>query len=256
MESITRYKLIIEYDGSNYCGFQKQPDQINKSIEEILENAIFAFSKERVKIFASGRTDAGVHALGQVVHFDLKKKFENFKILMAINRHLLNENIAVLSCHTVDENFHSRFDAKRRHYRYIINNRRAPLTLQKNRAWHIPQKLDLEAMKLSASYLIGSHDFSSFRDAKCAAISALRTIDDIKITNLESEIYIEISAKSFLHHMVRNILGTLMWVGSGKIKAEEIKNILNSKDRTKSGPNAPAYGLYFLRVDYHANYHK
>lgn len=245
-----KYKLTIEYDGTNYCGFQKQPDQVNKSVEEILENAVFSFSGERIKIFASGRTDAGVHALGQVIHFELEKKFENFQILMAMNRHLLNENIAVISCEKIDKNFHSRFDAAMRHYRYVIINRRAPLTLQKNRAWHIPQKLDLEAMKMAANFLIGSHDFSAFRDAKCAATSAVRSVADIKIIDLGEEILIEISAKSFLHHMVRNIVGTLMWVGSRKIRAIDVKGILDSRDRTKSGPNAPACGLYFLRVDY------
>ena len=167
-----RYKLTIEYDGTNYCGFQKQPDQPNKSVEEILENAVFEFSKQRIKIFASGRTDTGVHALGQVVHFNLDKEFEPAQIISGINHYLLKKDIAVLNCEIVDENFHSRFNAKTRSYRYVIVNRRAPLTLQKNRAWHLPNKLDIESMKLAASFLIGLHDFSSFRDSKCSSNSS------------------------------------------------------------------------------------
>ena len=243
-----RYKLTIEYDGTNYCGFQKQPDQPNKSVEEILENAVFEFSKQRIKILASGRTDTGVHALGQVVHFDLDKEFEPTQIASGINHYLLKKDIAVLNCEIVDENFHSRFNAKMRSYRYVIVNRRAPLTLQKNRAWHLPNKLDIESMKLAASFLIGLHDFSSFCDSKCSSNSSLRRIDNIEIKKLGDEIHIEISAKSFLHHMVRNIVGTLTWVGIGKIKAEKMKEILEDKKRTSSGPNAPACGLYFLEV--------
>lgn len=245
-----RYKITIEYDGTDYCGFQKQPDQPNKSIEEVLENAIFDFSQQRVKIFVSGRTDAGVHALEQVVHFDLDKEFEAFQIVCGVNHFLIGKGIAVLNCKIVDENFHSRFDAKTRSYRYIIINRRAPLTLQKNRAWHVANELDLEAMRLAASFLIGLHDFSSFRDRKCSASSAIRRVNNIEIKKFGEEIHIEISAKSFLHHMVRNIVGTLVWIGIGKVDAKNMKTIIESKSRVKSGPNAPACGLYFLKVDY------
>ncbi len=244
------FKLTIEYAGTNYCGFQKQFGLQQKSVEEALEAAIHKLSQEQPKIFASGRTDAGVHALGQVIHFNLNKKFTPYKIQMGLNNYLREEDISVLSCEEVDENFHSRFDAKMRHYRYRIINRKAPLTIEKNRAWHVAQKLDVEEMKKAAEFLIGEHDFSSFRDAECQAKSPIRTVKKITIEKLGEEILFEISAKSFLHHMVRNIVGTLVWIGSGKLFAAEIKKILEVQDRTKSGPNAPACGLYFLKVDY------
>jgi tRNA pseudouridine38-40 synthase len=246
-----RYKLTVEYDGKNYFGFQKQIDCANKTIEGLLEDAIFKLTNERIKIIASGRTDAGVHASGQVIHFDLEKDFDDYKFMMGINNFLREEEISILNCQKVDKNFHARFSAKARHYRYIIINRRAPLTFQKNRAWHFfSEDLDVELMKEATKFLIGEHDFSSFRDAQCQANSTIRTIDKIEITQNDDEILIDISAKSFLHHMVRNIVGTLAWIGSKKILPIEMKEILESHDRTKSGPNAPAFGLYFLRTDY------
>lgn len=245
-----RYKVTIEYDGSFYCGFQKQFGIAEKSVESALEEAIFKLAQEQVKIMVCGRTDAGVHALGQVIHFDLAKEFQPHQIILGLNSYLRQENIAVLNCEITDENFHARFNSKMRHYRYIIVNRTAPLVLQKNRAWHVAQNLDLFAMQEAAKFLIGEHDFSSFRDAECQGKTAIKTIEKIVITQNGEKIVIEISAKSFLHHMVRNIVGTLMWAGSKKISATEMKNILAAKDRTKSGPNAPACGLYFLRADY------
>lgn len=250
MDVKMRYKITIEYDGTNYCGYQKQRDKKNQSVEEVVENAIFAFSKERVKIFASGRTDAGVHALGQVVHFDLNKDFDNHRVILALNHYLLNESIAVIDCEKVDNNFHSRFDAKMRSYRYIIINRKGSLALQKNRAWHIGQKLDVKKMQQASKFLIGNYDFSAFRDAECQSKTAIKTVEKITIMQNGEAIIIEIAAKSFLHHMVRNIVGTLFWVGSNKIEPQDVKTILESKDRTKSGPNAPACGLYLLKIDY------
>lgn len=247
-----RYKLTIEYDGTRYCGFQRQSDQPNKSVEEVLTNAIRQFSQSDVKIFASGRTDSGVHALGQVVHFDLdsSKEFSDFRIMMGINRYLTKEDIAVIACEKVASNFHSRFSATMRHYRYVIINRQPPLTIKRKQAWHVPQKLDIIAMQEAANFLIGEHDFSSFRDAKCSVASPIKNIQSINIIKRDQEIYIEISARSFLHHMVRNITGTLVWIGIGKLKASDMEKILAAKKRTQSGPNAPAHGLYFLKVDY------
>ncbi len=244
------YKIIIEYDGTNYCGFQKQFGISEKSVEEVLEEAIFKMSQEKPKIIVCGRTDAGVHALGQVVNFDLEKEFSQHQIVLGLNNYLREEKVSVIACEIVDESFHARFNTKMRHYRYLIINRRAPLVLQKNRAWHLAQNLDINAMQESAKFLIGEHDFSSFRDAECQGKSPIKTIEKIEIKKNGEEIFIEVSAKSFLHHMVRNIVGTLVWVGSGKISVLEMKKILEAKDRTKSGPNAPAYGLYFLRADY------
>ena len=245
-----RYKITIEYGGTGYCGFQKQFGIPEKSVEEILEEAIFKMTQERPKIMVCGRTDAGVHALGQVVHFDLEKKFSDHQIPLGLNSYLRQENVAVLACETATEDFHARFNTKMRHYRYVIVNRRAPLVLQKNRAWHVAQNLDVNAMRESAKFLIGEHDFSSFRDAECQGKSPVKSIERIEIVQNGEEILIEVSAKSFLHHMVRNIVGTLVWVGSGKIGVLEMREILEAKDRTKSGPNAPACGLYFLRADY------
>jgi tRNA pseudouridine38-40 synthase len=249
-----RYKLIVEYDGGPYCGLQRQGDIAQKSVGEVLENAIFCLSQEKIKITASGRTDAGVHAIGQVVHFDLKKEFQPHNIVLGLNNYMRSEDVSIIACEIVNENFHARFSATMRHYRYAIINRPAPLALQKNRAWHVGKKLDVEAMAEAAKFLLGSHDFSAFRDAECQARSPIKTIEKINVRRAEDElgakILIEVSAKSFLHHMVRNIVGTLVWVGSGKISVEDIKKILASRDRKNSGPNAPACGLYFLGVEY------
>jgi tRNA pseudouridine38-40 synthase len=251
MEQIKqRYKITVEYDGTDYCGFQRQPDIEQKTVEEVLEKAALDLTGEKVKIVSAGRTDGGVHALGQVAHFDLEKNFDPKVIVSGMNNYLRQEAVCVLECEKVEENFHARLSAKMRHYRYEIINRRAPLTLKKNRAWHVSKDLDLEAMKRAAQVLLGEHDFTSFRDAECQASSPFRSIDKIEFIQNGEEILIEVSARSFLHHMVRNIVGTLMWIGIGKIPVDDMKKILEAKDRTKSGPNAPACGLYFLRVDY------
>lgn len=247
---MTRYKVNVEYNGTPYCGFQKQTDIEQKSVQGVLEKAIFEMANEEVTITPSGRTDAGVHALNQTMHFDLKKSFEPHKIVSGLNHFLRPEDVSILSCEIADKEFHARFDAKIRHYRYLIINRPAPLTLQKTLAWHMVTKLDLDEMRKAAKFLIGQHDFSSFRDSECQGKSPIKTLKKIEIQQEENQITLDFSAKSFLHHMVRNIVGTLVWVGLGKISANEIKSILESKDRTKSGPNAPAHGLYFFGVDY------
>ncbi len=244
-----RYKITIEYDGTNYCGWQKQPDQ--KTIQSTIELSLKKIFKKDIEIFGSGRTDSGVHALGQVAHFDLEKKLTEFEIMMAINHNIGHEeNISIIKCEEVEVNFHSRFNAKMRFYEYKIINRTARLTLNKKRAWHVPIKLDLAKMQESSQYFIGTHDFSSFKDSECQTKNSIRTINNIKITQNNDVILFEISAKSFLHHMVRNIVGTLYLVGKNKLAIDEIVNILEAKDRTKSGPNAPAYGLYFTKVEY------
>lgn len=252
MESIIqRYKITLEYDGSNYCGFQKQNLSSQKSVEETLTNAIKKFSNSEVEIFASGRTDSGVHALQQVVHFDLNKKLSSHQIIMGINFYLKEEEIVVTDCELTEQDFHARFSAKLRYYRYVILNRKAPAVIDKNRVWHVGGKiLDISSMKKSAEFLVGCHDFSSFRDSECQASSPVRTINEIKIFQEHEKIIIEVSAKSFLHHMVRNIVGTLVYVGKGKIEVQDMKKILEAKNRSYSGPNAPACGLFFLKTDY------
>jgi tRNA pseudouridine38-40 synthase len=199
----------------------------------------------------SGRTDAGVHSLGQVAHFDLLKEFEPYKIQMALNFFLKMDDISILDCQQVDSNFHSRFLAIQRIYQYKILNRRAPSPINKNYLYHIPFKLNLDLIKEAAQYLVGKYDFSSFQDSECQANDAIRRIDYIKIIEQENNIIIiEIAAKSFLHHMVRNIVGTLVQFSKKNIEPEKMKYILEEKDRTKSGPNAPSWGLYFSKVIY------
>jgi tRNA pseudouridine38-40 synthase len=247
-----RYLMEIEYDGTNYFGFQKQIKDCLPTIEESLINAIYKLTGENVEIFASGRTDSGVHSLGQSIHFDLTKKFLTKEICFGLNHFFRTNNdaISVLNCEIVDQNFHVRYNALMRYYRYVIINRNAQLAIDKNRAWHIRKKLDISSMIESSQFLIGKHDFTSFRDSQCQANSPIKTIQNINFNIDDSKIIIEFSAKSFLHHMVRNIVGTLVYAGLSKIKPDDIKSILTAKDRTKSGPNAPACGLYFLRTDY------
>jgi len=247
-----RYKLEIEYDGTSYCGFQIQNLTNKKTIEGELLKAIKKLTQFDTEISVSGRTDAGVHALNQVISFDLPKKISTHQMIMGMNYYLQDESIAVLNSQIVDKNFNARFDAKMRYYRYIILNRKAVPTIDKLRVWHVGGKeIDIKLMKEATNYLVGEHDFSAFRDGECQAKSPIRTISEINLfADAENKIILEISAKSFLHHMVRNMVGTLLWVGQKKITPHEIKNILQSKNRTLSGPNAPAYGLYFWKTEY------
>ncbi len=243
-----RYKCILEYDGSSFYGWLRQ-DNV-PSVQKTIEDAIKSFCGENVTIYTAGRTDAGVHALAQTIHFDLKEKRDPFKIISAINHHVRPKPVVLLDVSEVNEDFHARFSAQKRHYMYRIINRREPLALDHNRAWHVPVILDDSLMQKAAQYLIGQHDFSSFRDSQCQAKSPIRTIDQVKIERKNNDIYIYVSAKSFLHHMVRNITGTLKLVGEGKWKPEDMVTILNAKKREAAGPTAPACGLYFVSVDY------
>lgn len=244
------YKLTIEYDGTNYVGWQKQPDQPMGSIEEVLQNAVYLLTKQDIKVTCAGRTDAGVHAIAQVINIVIEKEYRPFNLMMGLNSFLQKENIGVVNCEIVEDNFHSRYDAKERHYRYIIVNRKSPLILDKNRAWHVARDINIDEMKKAASYLIGENDFSAFRDSECQSLSPIKTLNKINISSDGNKIFVDVSAKSFLHHMVRNIVGTLVYMGTGKMQSDDMKAILESRDRTKSGPNAPAHGLYFLGVDY------
>ena len=245
-----RYKILVEYDGSKYVGWQKQPDQPDKSIEEILMNAIRDLTKQEVKINCAGRTDSGVHAIAQCADFAIDKHFDEEVIVRGLNRFLLGYDVAVTNCEIVDESFHSRYDAKARIYEYRIINRSPKLALDQGRAWHVPLKLNVAAMHESGQFLIGLHDFSSFRDSNCQANTALRRVDKIEVVRQGDLVTIKVEAKSYLHHMVRNIAGTLVLVGLGKMAVEEMAQILAAKDRTKSGRNAPACGLYFVEAVY------
>ncbi len=243
-----RYKLTLEYDGTDLIGWQENTQ--GPSVQSLLTDAIFSFCGERVDVVAAGRTDAGVHARAMVCHFDIsdKRQVTSDKVAKAINFYLVNKPVCVLSCEQVADDFHARFSCTGRNYEYIILNRGAPAVLDKNRVWWMPRPLDARAMRAAAAKLIGNHDFTSFRASECQAKSPIKTIDKILVTCHMSHITIEISAKSFLHHMVRNIVGTLVEIGLGKDL--DIEKILDAKDRSAAGPTAPASGLYFVSATY------
>lgn len=245
---MTRYKIIIEYIGTHFVGFQKQKNGL--AIQEVIETAIYNFSRENVSIFASGRTDTGVHAFGQVAHFDLHKEYDAFAVKKAINHFLKPHLIAIIECEKVSPDFHARFSSIERSYLYRIINRSAPLIIDKNLAWHISEKLDVKKMQEGASFITGTHDFTSFRATQCQAKSPLKTINSINIEQDGVDIKIYVSARSFLHHMVRNIVGVLMLVGVGKWTPKDIQACLIKRDRKHAGMTAPAHGLYFLKADY------
>ena len=243
-----RYCLTIEYNGERFSGWQYQPDR--PSVQQALEEAIESFSGEKVKTQAAGRTDAGVHAKGQVVHFDLSKNWDSFRIGEALNYHLREHRIAIINSKAVDQDFEARFSAKMRHYEYIILNRRAPAVLDFGLVWHVPKLLDVEKMHQAAQILLGRHDFTTFRATECQAKSPIRTIDRIEVFQCEEYIKVQVSALSFLHHQVRSIVGSLKLVGAGKWSVNEFKNALEAKDRKRCGTQAPANGLYLIGVDY------
>ncbi len=243
-----RYKVSIEYEGTGYSGWQKQPNA--KSIQGEIENALQQFSQEKVATHGMGRTDAGVHALAQIAHFDLKKKWDPHTVLQGINYFLKPQPIVITGCEVVDENFHARHSAKKRTYQYVILNRFANPALDKNRAWHVSQKLDVKKMEKASKHLIGKHDFTSFRTTLCEAKSPIKTIDYINFYTEGEKIAIEICAESFLHHMVRNIVGFLHLVGSGKKTEKDLKEYLEAKDVHIIKYTAPACGLYFTKVEY------
>ncbi len=243
-----RYKLIIEYDGTPFAGWQIQAN--GPSIQGELARAIEALSGSRAVPRGAGRTDAGVHARGQVAHFDLERDFPPETVRDALNFHLRPAPIAVLACKLVTEAFDARFSAKARHYLYRIVNRRARLALDRDRAWQVPVPLDAAAMQEAAQHLIGRHDFTTFRSSQCQGKSPLRTLDKLEVAREGEDIFIATSARSFLHHQVRSMAGSLKLVGEGKWLPEDLLRALEARDRTACGPVAPACGLYFMKVDY------
>ncbi|WP_168464085.1 tRNA pseudouridine(38-40) synthase TruA [Wolbachia endosymbiont of Ctenocephalides felis wCfeT] len=244
-----RYKITIEYNGRNFSGWQKQQHSTN-SIQETIESAIFSFSGEKIMLYCGGRTDAGVHAFGQVAHFDMQREFELYRIRNAINYHLKSIPIVVLNAEVVDDAFHARFSAKKRHYEYRIVNRYAPAALEYGYVWPVFNPLDINIMQEAAKYLIGRHDFSSFRSKDCQAANPVRTIDSIDIIQDGNRIHIKISALSFLHNQVRIIVGTLVEFGKNKTDPREMLNILNECKRAAAGVTAPSCGLYLVKIDY------
>ena len=245
---MTRYKLTLEYDGGGFVGWQRQDN--GPSVQEALENAVKSFCGETVTSFAAGRTDAGVHALGQVAHVDLAKNTTADTVRDALNFHLKPAPIAVLKAEAVGEDFHARFSAKARLYRYRIVNRRPPLALDRGHAWLVGGELDAAAMHDAAQALAGHHDFTSFRATLCQAKSPLKTLDVLDVRRAGEEILVSARAQSFLHHQVRNMVGTLKLVGEGKWTRADVAAALATRDRSAAGPTAPPEGLYLTEVWY------
>ena len=243
-----RYKIKIEYEGTPFVGWQFQKN--GRSIQEVLQKAIFNFSKERVVVIGAGRTDSGVHALAQVAHFDLKKKIERKSLLPAINQNIGNKPVTILKINKINKKFHARHDAKRRTYQYLIINRQSPLALQKNKAWHIRKKLDVKAMIRGAKVLLGTHDFSTFRAASCGAKSPIKTMEKILIKKNKDKITLQFTSRSFLQQQVRSMVGCLKYLGEGKWNLNDFKNSFQSVNRSKCAPPAPACGLYLKNINY------
>lgn len=253
-----RWKLIIEYCGAGYCGWQRQESGI-PSIQQAVEDAIFAFCQQRLTIHVAGRTDAGVHGRGQVAHFDLDygvRPLSGHALAKALNAHLRPQPIAIVAAEPVDAEFHARFDAVNKLYCYRIVNRQAPPVLDEGLAWHVKRQLDVEAMRQGAKHLLGRHDFTTFRDSDCQALSPVKTLDrlDFEVVPYDEyggrEIRVLAEGRSFLHHQVRNMVGTLELVGAGKWSPDDMRTALEACDRTKGGPTCPPDGLYLMRVDY------
>ena len=243
---MTRYKVFLEYDGTDLIGWQE--NRQGPSVQSIMKDAIYGFCGARPDVVGAGRTDAGVHAVAMTAHFDIDGEFDANTVMRALNFYLNNKPVSVLNCEIVPDEFNARFDCVARHYKYVVLNRNASPVLNKNRVYWVPRKLNVDAMKMAAQKLIGNHDFTSFRASECQAKSPVKTLDKIEITQNGDEIIFEFSARSFLHHMVRNIVGTLVEIGLGK--PYDIDEILSAKNRSAAGPTAPADGLYFIRADY------
>jgi tRNA pseudouridine38-40 synthase len=243
---MTRYKVILEYDGTDLIGWQE--NRQGPSVQSMMKDAIYGFCNVRPDVVGAGRTDAGVHAVAMTAHFDIDGTHDANTVMRALNFYLNNKPVSVLGCEIVPDDFNARFDCVARHYKYVVLNRSAPPVLNKNRVYWVPRPLNIDAMKNAAQKLLGNHDFTSFRASECQAKSPIKTLDKIEITQNGDEIIFEFSARSFLHHMVRNIVGTLIEIGLGK--PYDIDDVLNAKNRSAAGPTAPSDGLYFIRADY------
>jgi tRNA pseudouridine38-40 synthase len=246
-----RYRMIVEYDGTPFAGWQRQDN--GPSVQGALEEAIFKLSAECVTVHGAGRTDAGVHARGQVAHFDLEKEFPADKIRDALNFHLKPAPVAVVDAQIATPDFQARFSATGRHYLYRIINRRAPLALERDQAWLVTRDLDASAMHEAAQSLVGKHDFTTFRAIECQANTPVKTLDRLDVRREGEEILVEASARSFLHRQVRSLVGSLKMVGEGKWQISDMARVLDARDRAQCGALAPACGLYLMRVDYPDN---
>ncbi len=243
-----RYKLTIEYDGTPFCGWQRQTSQ--PSVQQALETAILAFSGETVTTQAAGRTDTGVHALGQVAHFDLTREWDPFRIREALNHHLRPHPVAIVLAEAVSDSFEARFSALARHYEYRILNRRAPAALERQHVWQVPMPLNADAMHMAAQLILGTHDFTTFRAAECQAKSPIKSLDHFAVRRELDHIVVTAKARSFLHHQVRSLVGSLKLVGEGKWQPADFRSALDAKDRSRCGALAPPTGLYLTHVVY------
>ena len=243
-----RYKLVVEYDGTPFAGWQVQAEQV--TVQGVLTLAVAAFAGESTLVQGAGRTDAGVHARGQVAHIDLAKDWGADTVRDALNAHLRPHPVAVLSAERVADDFNARTSARQRHYLYRIINRRADLTLDLGRAWRVPRPLDAAAMQAAARHLIGKHDFTTFRSTECQAKSPVKTLDQLDVERDGEEVTMRAAARSFLHNQVRSMVGSLVMVGEGKWEPDDLKRVLEARDRAACGQVAPPDGLYLMRVDY------
>ena len=247
---MNRFRLLVEYDGTGYVGWQRQDN--GPSIQQAIEEAVFAFCGERTNLAAAGRTDAGVHAMGQVAHVDLDRATKADTLRDAVNFHLKPQAISILAAEPVGADFHARFSATGRRYLYRIVNRRPDLTLRAGHAWRVPRPLDAAAMQAAAQCLTGKHDFTTFRSTECQAASPLKTLQAFDVQRHGDELAVTASARSFLHTQVRSMVGSLVAVGEGKWSADDLANALATRDRTACGQVAPPDGLYLMQVDYAA----
>ena len=243
---MTRYKVILEYDGTNLIGWQE--NRQGQSVQSLLKDAIEKFCGVRPDIVGAGRTDAGVHAVAMVAHFDLNSGADANTVMRAVNFYLNDAPVSVVDCEIVPDDFNARFSCVMRHYKYIVLNRSAPPVLDKNRAWWVPRKLNVKKMRDAARTLVGKHDFTSFRASQCQAKSPIKTLDSCRIEKKDDLIVFDFSARSFLHHQVRNMVGTLVEIGLGT--PYDINEIFTARNRSAAGATAPACGLYFIQADY------
>jgi len=243
-----RFRLTVEYDGAPFVGWQRQSN--GPGVQAALEDAVEAFSGERVSVEGAGRTDSGVHALGQVAHLDLERETDAETLRDALNAHLRPLPVTVLEAAPAGEAFHARFSAVERRYLYRLLNRRPPPAVERGRVWWLATPLDPDAMNVAAQVLVGHHDFSSFRASECQAASPEKTLDELSVARRGEEIHFSARARSFLHHQVRNMVGSLTWVGQGKWTADDLAQALATRDRRAGGPTAPAEGLYLTEVRY------
>jgi tRNA pseudouridine38-40 synthase len=245
-----RYKLTVEYDGAPFVGWQRQAN--GRAVQQAIEEALARLTGEAPTLRGAGRTDAGVHALGQVAHFDLLRDWSGDKLRDGLNAHLRPEPVAILRAESVADGFDARYSAIRRHYSYRLLMRRAPPVIARGRVWHVGRRLDAVAMHRAAQRLVGTHDFTTFRSTECQAKSPVRTLDRLDVLLDGDELTVGATARSFLHNQVRSLVGSLKLVGEGRWSADDIRRALEARDRKASGPVAPPDGLYLVRVDYPA----